>query len=267
MSPEPDSSDSVCAPTLVVSVVSHGHGEMVQRLLLQLAQCASTTVARVVLTQNVPETEPVAPLSGWPFAFNLVRNAAPLGFGENHNRALSKACEPFVCVLNPDVVLQNDSNPFAELARCAALPGVGCAYPRQVDACDRPQDSEREWPTPAALLRRWLLRHQDTRADWVNAACLVLPQPVWIRLSGFDTKYFMYCEDVDLCLRIRVGGWSLVKAHVTVEHAGQRASHRKWRHFAWHVSALMRLWASPAYRAGRVLHGSTLLPEGTIRPS
>ena len=92
------------------------------------------------------------------------------------------------------------------------------------------------------------LRQRESQVDWVNAACLVLPQPVWQALKGFDEAYFMYCEDVDLCLRLRRSGWELSRAAVRVVHAGQRASHRRWDHLYWHVTSLLRLWRSPAYR-------------------
>lgn len=233
---------------LVVSIVSHGHGPLVQRLLLQMGRMSGATVARVVLTQNLPEPSPLPPPGGWPFMLQVVRNPVPLGFGDNHNRALAGAREPFVCVLNPDVVLLEGADPFAALVRFAARPGVGCAYPEQVSPHGERQDSERECPTPMALWRRRVLHRPDSRTDWVNAACLVLPQPVWQRLGGFDEAYFMYCEDVDLCLRLRLAGLALVRAPAQVVHAGQRASHRRWAHLRWHVQSLLRLWRSPVYR-------------------
>lgn len=224
-----------------------------ERLLAQMARLNSHAVARVVLTQNLAEAQPKVPSGGWPFALQLVRNPRPRGFGDNHNRALEGATEPFVCVLNPDIMLLAGADPFAALVLCAALPGTGCAYPGQVDAQGALQDSEREWPSPLALWRRRFLRRPQGCVDWVNAACLVLPQPVWQVLGGFDEAYFMYCEDVDLCLRLRLTGLSLVRAPVAVVHAGQRASHRRWSHFQWHVRSLLRLWRSPAYRQARQL--------------
>lgn len=241
--------------TLVISVVSHGHGLVVQPLLhalAALAQGGASTVQRVVLTLNLPEPEPAPPPGGWPFVLQILHNARPAGFGTNHNRALAGAMEPFVCVLNPDVVL-SESDPFAALVQAARLPGAGCAYPAQVDAQGRLQDSERALPTPLALWRRRVLRQPEVRVDWVNAACLVLPQPLWQALGGFDESYFMYCEDVDLCLRIRLAGLALVRAPVQVEHSGQRASHRRWLHLQWHVRSLLRLWRSPVYRQARQL--------------
>ena len=236
--------------SLAVSIVSHGHGTLVQRLLHSMACLADPCVGRVVLTLNLPEAGPVAPAGGWPFVLDVVHNLRPAGFGANHNRALAGAAEDCVCVLNPDVLLDHGS-PFAPLVALAAQPGTGCAYPLQLDRQGRVQDSERALPTPQALWQRRVLRRTESAVDWVNAACLVLPSPVWQALGGFDESYFMYCEDVDLCLRIRLAGLALVRAPVPVVHAGERASHRRWLHLQWHVRSLLRLWRSPVYRQAR----------------
>ena len=249
---------------LVVSIVSHGHGALVERLLLQMGRLSGTSVARVVLTQNLPETPPLPPPGGWPFALEVVRNAVPQGFGDNHNHALMGAREPFVCVLNPDVVLLGEADPFAALVGSAAQPGTGCAYPEQVGLHGNRQDSERSLPTPMALWRRRVLHQRDARVDWVNAACLVLPAHAWVAVGGFDVSYFMYCEDVDLCLRLRLAGLALVRAPVQVVHAGQRASHRNWAHLQWHVRSQLRLWRSPVYRQARQLLRAPAPPAGTI---
>jgi len=235
----------------------------VQGLLWELARLSSANVSRVVLTLNLPEAEPVPPAGGWPFVLQTIRNARPAGFGVNHNRALAGAVEPFVCVLNPDVGLTG-GDPFAALVRAVAMPGTGCAYPGQLDAQGRLQDSERELPTPWVLLRRRAMGRRETRVDWVNAACLVLPQPVWQALGGFDEAYFMYCEDVDLCLRLRLADLALVRAPAQVVHAGQRASHRRWAHLRWHVQSLLRLWRSPVYRQACQLLRAQDKGAGTI---
>lgn len=251
-------------PLLVVSLVSHGHGPMVQRLLEDMARLSSATVARVVLTLNLPEGDPIAPQGGWPFALDILRNAVPQGFGRNHNQALQRASEPFVCVLNPDIALPY-GDPFAELVQVAGQNGVGCAYPLQRDAQGRLQDSERMLPTPLALWRRRVLRQPmapGAPVEWVNGACMVMPHALWRELGGFDERYFMYCEDVDLCLRIRLAGKALVRAPVQVRHEAQRSSHRQWRALAWHVASLLRLWQSPVYhQAQKMLPVDTKTPD------
>ena len=106
--------------SLVVSVISHGHGPCVQALLEDLARFSAATVRRVVLTQNLHEAPPKAPAAGWPFILQVVKNERPAGFGANHNRALTSATEDFVCVLNPDVGL-GGHDPFAALTQTAAV--------------------------------------------------------------------------------------------------------------------------------------------------
>ncbi len=257
----PDSSTSLPA-RLAVSVVSHGHGPLVERLLQQLARVSAGSVSRVILTQNVPESEPASPAGGWPFKLQVVGSGLPRGFGANHNRALHQAEEEYVCVLNPDVELLQD--PFPALVVACTRENAGCAYPVQVDDSGAIQDSERQTPTPLALFRRRILGGREARVDWVNAACIVLRTSVWRDLRGFDEGYFMYCEDVDLCLRLRLRGLDLVKAPVQIVHAGQRGSGRNLRHLAWHVSSLLRLWRSPVYRqAQQLLTGGPRI-KGTI---
>lgn len=252
-------------PTLAVSIVSHGHGPLVQELLLDLAQHSGAGIARVILTLNIPEPPPQAPTGGWPFVLELRHNTHPLGFGPNHNRALAGATEPFVCILNPDVKL-HATDPFPALMQTAAQTSVGCAYPLQLDAQGRHQDSERSLPSPWQVLRRRLRCHPAPPAtvEWVNGACLVLRRSVWQALGGFDEGYFMYGEDVDLCLRLRLQGLQLARAPAHIEHTGQRASRRAWRPFWWHVRSLMRLWRSPVYKAAQQLRHA---PEKTTTAS
>lgn len=253
----------------MVSIVSHGHAALAQGLLDALARFSAASVARVVLTQNVPEADPQAPPGGWPYTLQIRRNVQPAGFGANHNRALAEAREPFVCILNPDVALL-EADPFTALVRAAAGAGAGCAYPCQVDAVGKVQDSERTLPTPLALWRRRVCKQPsraDTPVEWVNGACMVLPRDVWETLGGFDERYFMYCEDVDLCLRLRLAGLALVRAPVRVQHVGVRASHRSWRPLGWHVRSLWRLWRSPVFWQALRLVAKGDAAEDRITPS
>lgn len=238
------------ADGLIVSVVSHGHGAQVATLLRQLAHLCGTSVTRVVLTINTPEPDmpPPAPEGGWPFVLEVVRNARPQGFGANHNQGLAGATERFVCVLNPDVALLPEAGDvLSQLCRSAKGARAGMAYPVQIDTSGVRQDSQREIPTPLSLLQRRLLGRVQQRTDWVNAACIVLPGKVWHAMEGFDERFFMYCEDVDLCLRVQLAGWSLVASSACIIHAGQRASSRRWAHLKWHLQSLWLLWRTPAY--------------------
>jgi GT2 family glycosyltransferase len=76
---------------------------------------------------------------------------------------------------------------------------------------------------------------------------LLLRAEAFQAVRGFDENYFMYCEDVDLSIRLQLAGWRLAQGDATVTHVNHAASHRNLRHLAWHVSSLLRLWRSPVY--------------------
>lgn len=232
--------------TIVVSVVSHGHGEMIQKLLYQLAALEEKSLLRVVLTQNIKESLPDTPNSGWPFILEVKNNSVPKGFSANHNAALIGADEDFFCLINPDIdLLQN--NPFPQLIFVLQSHAAGLAYPLQIDDQGSLQDSEREIPTIFSLYRRYICSRIESRPEWVNAAFWLVKREAWLQLSGLDARFFMYCEDVDFCLRLRLKGWKLARSNTVVRHQAHRDSHRKLKYTFWHVCALARLWISPVF--------------------
>lgn len=264
--PTPESLGRQAAPVLSVSIISHGHGESVWTLLRQLALLQQAALRRVFLTLNQPEPELAARVDAgvWPFELVLLQNEGSQSFAANHNRAFANdqhmtPPSTAFALVNPDIDLL-DQDPFAALlAALAEQPRAGAAYPRQQDKNGRPQDDRRRFPSPTRLLLRYARRLLGSRQpelppqadpDWVNAAFLLLRSQVLLELGGLDESYRMYCEDVDLCLRLRQAGWRLVAADsAVVEHVAQRSSHRQWQHFVWHVQSLWRLWRSPAWRA------------------
>lgn len=235
---------------VTVSIVSHGHEDHVARLMLQLSGPSGSMVSRVILTHNLPAQAVPAPEGGWPFAFTEVFNEEPRGFGSNHNRAFDHCGSEFFCILNPDIEMPDDST-LARLLEQAQAPEVGCAYPLLFNPDGSRQENERELITPAALLRRHLLRRRSARTDWVSGACWLVPSPVWRKLKGFDEGFFMYCEDAEFCLRLQLAGWRLARADVRAVHDAAWASRRVGKPMLWHMRSLWRLWGLPSYRAYR----------------
>ncbi len=238
--------------SVTVSIVSHEHGDEIPLLLGDLAEYSSDDIKEVIVTLNVPEPALASWIEArqWPFTVSIVRNVKPLGFGANHNQAFGWCKTPYFCVLNPDIRLSD--NPFQALLCQLQTPGVGCAYPMQSNGYCPPRDLARELPTPLALLRRYLVPGYRGRVQprhWINGAFMLLPSDVFMRLGGFDTRYYMYCEDVDFCLRLQSRGYRInAVSEAMVEHLAQHASRRRVRHLVWHVRSLWRLWHSTTYQ-------------------
>lgn len=234
-------------PGLCLSVVSHGHGPLVRALLEDLARLAPRTLRRVVLTVNVPESERFEDLAG-ALPLQIVHNASPRGFGANHNAAFRLAGEPCFAIVNPDVRLERD--PFDALLGALSAPGVGMVAPRVVDAQGRVAPSARRLYTPLEIASRlWRRERAAARPEWLAGMFLVVRREAFERVGGFDERYFLYIEDVDLGTRMRRAGLTLRTVdEATVLHLAQHASHRSLRHLRWHVGGMARYWTSPGFR-------------------
>jgi len=53
--------------------------------------------------------------------------------------------------------------------------------------------------------------HDSTRdVDWISGGCMMIKKEIFFELGGFDENYFLYTEDMDLCLRARLKGYRVV---------------------------------------------------------
>lgn len=242
------------APIATISIVSHGQMELVLPLLQDLDTVHHTTPLHVVLTLNVPEDLPCVP-EDFAFSLQIMRNSQPLGFGANHNRAFSQAQGGIFCVLNPDIRITQ--NPFPDLLKACADPHTGLAAPAIYSPSGQLEDSARKFPTPWRIAHRVLTRRRTRdyaapttvlHPDWVAGMFLLLRTTVYRQLGGFDERYFLYYEDVDLCARARLAGLEIVQLALPgVIHNAQRASHRNPKYLRWHVGSMLRFFTSAAF--------------------
>ena len=244
---------------MTLSIVSHRQGPLVTSLLVDIARLRPTRIAAIVVTRNVPEAEIEVP-DALRSITTMIDNGDPHGFGANHNAAFVRCATPLFAVINPDIRLEAD--PFERLADRFDDPGtargrVALVAPRIVAPDGRDEDAARELITPWRLLvRRLGVRRPADRFDWLAGMFLVVRSDAFHRVGGFDPRYFMYCEDFDLCARLRLDNWTIERVDdVRAIHAARRDSHRSWRHLAWHVTSLCRMWTSSAFWRYRAVLG------------
>ena len=148
-----------------------------------------------------------------------------LGFTGGNNFAARKARGRVLLLLNNDTRINGSLDLLVDQALAADTGAVGS---RLVYGDGRLQFSVGFHHHPLRLILSWLglekkhrlpsiFRRTETApafydrsheaVDWVSGACLATRRDVWERLGGFDDTFFMYCEDVDYCLRIRSAGF------------------------------------------------------------
>ncbi len=179
-----------------------------------------------------------------PTLFPWVRLLTPgrnVGFSRGNNMGYQASQGQTLFFLNPDTVV--DAQAMATLwSALQARPEVGVAGPGLVRANGQRQESRRRFPNPVTgffdstwLGRAWpgnpWSRHYQCRnwphafvqgVDWLEGAALMIRREAFAAVGGFDERFFMYSEELDLCRRIRTAGWRIcyVPAATIIHHGG-----------------------------------------------
>lgn len=238
--------------SIVFSVVSHGQLGLIRNLLEDF-RSGDLLNMTIVLTINIPEDEYCLEQFS-DLRIRIIRNMRPKGFGDNHNQAFKAVACDFFVVVNPDIRLPHFS--LHALVEPLEDKKVGAVAPRVLSPDGNLEDSVRRYPTFQRLFKRVVLRKRSPEyrsdrgivdVDWAAGMFIVFRQEAFDEIGGFDTRYFMYMEDADVCRRLKHGGWRIVLQPATsVVHDAQRASRRSLRHLRWHMSSAIRfLFAVP----------------------
>lgn len=229
---------------VTVSVVSHGHGIEVARLIPRLLEFPQ--VKRIILTMNAGLEE---------CAYHdetrvcILLNEKPIGFGENHNNASLLCGSEFFCVLNPDVEFVE--NPFPLLLQSFKVKKVGVAAPRVKSFDGKIQDSIRKFPNIFSLAGKFFgfdfsrtcvdISQESQQVEWCAGMFMLFRTEVYKKISGFDQNFYLYYEDTDICARVRLAGYQIwLMADSWIIHDGKRGSRKSLKLFNYHVRSVLR---------------------------
>jgi N-acetylglucosaminyl-diphospho-decaprenol L-rhamnosyltransferase len=183
---------------------------------------------------------------------------------------------PYVLLLNPDTEIAPDALVLL-VDHLARHPRAACVGPQLRYPDGTVQSSRRRFPTLASGLAEstpvewhWPdnrfarhLRMADVapdvggRVDWVNGSAMLLRGEALRAAGGFDERYFMYSEELDLCRRLAAAGWQVryEPRAVVIHHEGQSSGQA--------VSARHLRFARSRVRYFRRHHGA--LSAGIVR--
>ena len=246
-------------PMISISVVSHAQANLVGALLQDLAKIAEETPIEVLLTKNLPEKTPDVCFPSNRM-IRVIENREVQGFGHNHNAAFAVATGDYFCVLNPDIRLS--VNPFPVLLTTLADGLNAIAVPQIVGTEGDIQDSARRFPTLWGLIKRVSGMEADHMVpgatahpipvDWAAGMFLLMHSTQYAALGGFDQRYFLYCEDVDLSARVwKSGKRVMLCPQATAIHDARRTSHGNFKYLIWHLTSYVRYFIRHSFRSPR----------------
>jgi N-acetylglucosaminyl-diphospho-decaprenol L-rhamnosyltransferase len=239
-------------PTVAISIVSHGQTVLVNELLNDIVQMECLGINQIVLTLNIhDEIEP----SNWvklpALQKILVRNSTIKGYGANHNAAfelVSNKNPTFFFVLNPDLRLSS-RHLIQNITAAMLTGGFDFGAPSILEA-GTIASSARSLYTPWQAFKGLIgLRQRHAEMPvWLAGMFLVISTVAFRSVNGFDENFFLYCEDVDISLRLSEKGFAPHFLHqFQVVHMAQRASHKKFLPMTMHIVSALKLWTSGVF--------------------
>jgi len=228
--------------------------DLIDNLLHDINKHCRATSLEFILTLNLDET-PSVTLDDVGFPVRIIRNTKPLGFAVNQNQAFAHATGQFFCVMNPDIRLNED--PFPALLSCLQNSSVGVVAPVVLGEEGEIEDSARYFPTPFKILCKafgkckgsdYVVKNEPIFPDWVGGMFMLFPSELFKQFNGFDQKFFLYYEDVDLCARLRLLGYEVVLCPAArVVHQARRSSHQNFKYLRWHLTSMLRFFCSSVF--------------------
>ena len=214
---------------LDVVITNWNSGELLRGCIAALAGSTMASRLNVVVVDNASSDGSAERLGGERLRLQVLRNRSNRGFGAACNQGAACGRAPFLLFLNPDTRVAPDALARAlDHLRAPEQGRTGVLGIRLVDETGKTQRTCANEPTlwrllaqnagldrlfprlvPPHFLTGW--DHAETRpVDQVMGAFLLIRRELFERLGGFDERYFVYYEDVDLCASVRRAGCEVV---------------------------------------------------------
>jgi len=235
-------------PDVSVVIVNWNTKLRLERCLAALALAAPEGSAEIAVVDNGSTDGSQAMVAERFPGVRLIQNRDNLGYGRAANAGVKAGTGRYALILNSDCELTAGAlKTMTERLNCdPAVGGVFCKL-QNPDGSLQPSVHDR-FPSPWGMLgdligwpslrfavyrrpwlHRWLLRgtlllHKRERdVEWGGGACFLVRRSAFVSVGGFDERFFMYYEDIDLCQRLRAAGHRLLytPAASAVHHWGE----------------------------------------------
>lgn len=231
---------------VAVAIVNYNTCDHLRACLASVQQAG---VAREIVVIDNASTDGSAAMVRSEFpGVSLHANSHNTGYGSAANQAVANCRAPYILLLNSDTLIESNTLPTIS-NYLNTHPTVAIAGPRLINPDGSLQASSYPFPTPlhifleestlGRLLRHlpWLRQHylrtwSHDRArpvPWLLGAALAIRRQPFEAIGGFDSSFFMYAEETDLCYRLFHAGWDIhFVPTATITHTGG-ASTRQYR--------------------------------------
>lgn len=231
-------------PAISILIVSFNTREVLRECLNSVAASTASLSVETIVVDNCSRDGSAAMVrKEFPWV-HVIESKENLGFGRANNLAFTAARGRYIVLLNSDAFLQQNTLCLS-LKKMEADPTVGLASGRLVGRDGELQPSARMFPNLLRQLlvisglahkfagsrffgqadRTWADPMEAAEVDWVPGAYSIIPADILHRYGFFDPRFFLYYEEVDLCLRIQKAGYKIMYwPEICIVHVGGESS-------------------------------------------
>jgi len=229
-------------PTLDIILVNWNAGDQLRACLASVAAArqANVDLQRVVVVDNGSTDDSLVGLERLGLPLTLIRNAENRGFAVACNQGAAGSQADYLLFLNCDTLLfANSLTDVIAFMEQPANATIGICGIRLVDEAGNPTTAAARFPTLRVMLGKMtglarflpgifpthLMRpaemHASRPVDQIIGAFFLIRKQLYDLCNGFDERFFVYFEEVDLALRAKQAGYSsYYLATVSAFHAG-----------------------------------------------
>lgn len=202
----------------VISIVTWNNENQIDALMSSLAEQKLDCESSIVVCDNGSSDNTCQKVKEYKNV-TLIENGENLGFGKAHNRVMKSIEADYYFVLNPDCTTKDTEciQKLLDFAKSDA--NIWICGPKILNYDESIQWSVRSFPNSVAAIirsskfeklfinnskyRKYLMLDFDHEKvfypDWISGAAMLIKRDAVKEIGGFDERYFMYVEDMDLC--------------------------------------------------------------------
>ena len=218
---------------LSVIILNYNVRYFLEQCVLSVQNALETIDGEIIVIDNNSPDDSCAMIKKRFRNVKLIQNSENVGFPKGNNIGVAQAKGEYICILNPDTVVAEDTFTkvlaFAQqqsdlgIVGCKLIDGTGNFLP----------ESKRGVPTPwvaftkitglyklfSGTFGKYYAQHlnenQTGKVDILVGAFMFLKRDLYLEVGGFDEDCFMYSDDIDLSYRVLKEGKSNYYFHET----------------------------------------------------
>ena len=206
---------------LSVVILNYNVRYFLELCLLSVQEALKNIDAEIIVVDNNSSDDSCEMIKNYFPTVKLIENAENAGFSKGNNKGVAQAKGDYLCILNPDTVVAEDT--FEKvLAFAKAKKDLGIIGVKLIDGCGNfLPESKRGVPTPfvafskmvglyklfpdSKLFGKYYAQHleqdQSGEVEILVGAFMIMSRSLYGELEGFDEDCFMYSDDIDLSYR------------------------------------------------------------------